>query len=83
MLSIRTKSGIGSAKVGIMIIKQDIVEVNRASLLVDPSTPYYVIEWFAIADNKKHDPTDLANCARVFAKVLETENKCLGDNHAR
>ena len=66
-----------------MIIKQDIVEVNRASLLVDPSTPYYVIEWFAIADNKKYDPTDLANCARVFSKVLSAENKEIGYSHAK
>jgi len=66
-----------------MIIESFVFGISRATLLNDDSTPTYVKDWLAIADNKKHDPTDLANCARVFAKVLESENKALEKNHAK
>ena len=58
-----------------MIIKQDIVEVNRAMLLSLDSTPTFVKNWFKICDN--HDPVKLANCAQVFADILAKEAEAI------
>ena len=57
--------------------------INRVTLLNDRSTPTYVKDWLTLADNKRYDPTDLANCAQVFATVLSDENKALEKNHAK
>ena len=58
-----------------MIKESFVFGISRATLLNDDSTPTYVKDWLAIADNKRYDPTDLANCAQIFADVLHAENK--------
>jgi len=66
-----------------MITEQFVFGISRATLLNDRATPTYVKDWLTLADNKRYDPTDLANCAQVFATVLSDENKALGKNHVK
>ena len=58
-----------------MIKEAFVFGISRATLMNDRATPTYVKDWLTLADNKQHDPTDLANCAQVFADVLRAENK--------
>ena len=66
-----------------MITEQFVFGISRATLMIDKATPTYVKDWLTLADNKRYDPTDLANCAQVFATVLSDEVKAMEKNHAK